>query len=96
MAQKVFDQILAALRTGASNLGGRTRKTVSQVSDSVTRVLDEAGSEGAKIRKALVHNWTSPERSRRGRFVPVALVGLLALGAATAYLLGRTGSEPRG
>jgi hypothetical protein len=96
MPQKVLDQILGALRTGASDLSGRTGETVAQVSDSVSRVLDEAGSEGAKIRKTLVRNWTSLERPRRGRSVPV-LLGILALGAATAYLLGRTSpTEPRG
>jgi len=95
MAQKVFDQILGALRTGASDLGGRTGETVAQVSDSVSRVLDEAGSEGAKIRKTLVRNWTSLETPRRSRTVPI-LLGILALGAATAYLLGRTiPAEPR-
>jgi hypothetical protein len=88
MPKKVFEQILDALRTGASDLGGRTSETAAQVSDSVSRVLEEAGSEGAKIRKALVRNWTSLERPRRSRTVPV-LLGILALGAAAAYLLGR-------
>ena len=48
MAQKAFDQILGASRTGASDLGGRTGETVAQVSDSVSRVLDEAGSAGGE------------------------------------------------
>lgn len=96
MPQKVFDQILEAFKSGASDLGGRTGETVAQVSDSVSRVLDEAGSEGAKIKKTLVRNWTSLERPRRGRTVPV-LLGILALGAAAAYLVGRTApTEPRG
>lgn len=96
MAKKVFEQILDVLRTGASELGGRTSETAAQVSDSVSRVLDEAGSEGAKIRKTLARNWTSLERPRRSRTVPV-LLGILALGAATAYLLGRAApAEPRG
>ncbi len=96
MAQKVFDQILEALQTGASDLGGRTGETVAQVSDSVSRVLDEAGAEGAKIRKTLVRNWTSLQKPRRSRTVPV-LLGILALGAATAYLVGRTTpAAPRG
>ena len=96
MAKKVFEQILDVLRTSASDLGGRTSETAAQVSDSMSRVLDEAGSEGAKIRKALVRNWTSLERPRRSRTVPI-LLGILALGAATAYLLGReTPTEPRG
>jgi hypothetical protein len=68
---------------------------VAQVSDSLSRVLDEAGSEGAKIRKTLVRNWTSLERPRRRRTVPI-LLGILAVGAATAYLLGRAApAEPR-
>ena len=87
MAQKVFDQILEALRTGASDLGGRTGETVSQVSDSVNRILDEAGSEGAKIRRTLVRNWTSLERPRRSRTIPV-LLGILALGAGFVVLEG--------
>lgn len=96
MAQNVFDQILGAFRAGASDLGGRTGETVAQVSDSVSRVLDEAGSEGAKIRKTLVRNWASLDKPRRSRTVPI-LLGILALGAATAYLLGRsTPAEPRG
>ncbi len=96
MAQNVFDQVLGALRTGASDLGGRTGETVAQVSDSVSRVLDEAGSEGAKIRKTLVRNWASLDKPRRSRTVPI-LLGVLALGAATAYLLGRAApAEPRG
>jgi hypothetical protein len=55
----------------------------------VNRILDEAGTEGAKIRKTLVRNWTSLDKPRRSRTVPV-LLGILALGAATAYLVGRT------
>ncbi len=96
MAKNAFDQILSAFRTGAAELGGRTGETVSQVADSVSRVLDEAGSEGAKVKQTLVRNWTSLRAPRRSRTVPV-LLGVLALGAATAYLLTRTGStEPRG
>lgn len=94
--KNAVDQVLSAFRTGASDFNARTGNTVAQVADSVSRVLDEAGSEGAKIRKTLVRNWTSLERPRRSRAVPV-LLGVLALGAATAYLLGRTGpSTPRG
>jgi uncharacterized membrane protein YccC len=96
MSKNAFDQILSAFRSGASDLPRRTGNTVAQVADSVSRVLDEAGSEGAKIRKALVRNWTSLRRPRRSRTVPI-LVGVLALGATTAYLLARAGpSEPRG
>jgi hypothetical protein len=89
MPQKMLDQILEAFKSGALDLGGRTGETVAQVSDSVSRVLDEAGAEGAKIKKTLVRNWTSIEKPRRGRTVPV-LLGILALGAAAAYLVGRT------
>lgn len=96
MPKKVFEQILDALRTGATDLGGRTSDTAAQVSDSVSRILDEAGSEGAKIRKALARNWSSLETPRRSRTVPV-LLGIVALGAATAYLLGRAApAGPRG
>jgi hypothetical protein len=96
MKKNAFDPIISAFRGGASDLGSRTEETVTQVANSVGRILDEAGTEGAKIRKTLVRNWTSLERPRRSRAVPV-LLGVLALGAAMAYLLGRTGpSEPRG
>ncbi len=96
MAKNAFDQFLSAFRSGASEINQRTGETVAQVADSVSRVLDEAGSEGAKIKRTLVRNWTSLERRRRGRAVPI-LLGVLALGAATAYLLGRTPTaEPRG
>jgi len=88
MSKKALDHILAGFREGASDLNERTGATVAQVADSVSRVLDEAGSEGAKIRRTLVRNWTSLERPRRRRTVPL-LLGVLALGAATAYLLGR-------
>lgn len=96
MPKSALDQIISAFRSGSSELNTRTGQTVAQVADSVSRVLDEAGSEGAKIRKTLVRNWTSLARPRRSRAVPV-LLGVLALGAATAYLLGRTGpTEPQG
>lgn len=96
MKQNTFDPIISALRGGASDLGGRTQETVTQVANSVGRILDEAGTEGAKIKKTLVRNWTSLERPSRSRAVPV-LLGILAVGAATAYLLGRmVPLEPRG
>jgi hypothetical protein len=95
MAKKAFDQIVSAFQTGASELNARTGETVAQVADSVSRVLEEAGSEGARIRRTLVRNWTSLERPRRSRAVPV-LLGVLALGASTAYLLRRAAPEPRG
>ena len=95
MKKNAFDPIISALRGGASDLGSRTGETVTQVAHSVGRILDEAGTEGTKIKKALVRNWTSLERPRRSRAVPV-LLGVLALGAATAYLLRRAGApEPR-
>jgi hypothetical protein len=95
MTKNAFDPIIAAFRGGASDLGSRTEETVTQVANSIGRILDEAGSEGAKIRKTLVRNWTSLERPQRSRAVPV-LLGILALGAATAYLVGRAGApEPR-
>jgi hypothetical protein len=96
MKKNSLDPIFSAFRDEASDLGNRTEETVTQVANSVGRILDEAGTKGAKIKKTLVRNWTSLERPRRSRAVPV-LLGVLALGAATAYLLGRTApSEPRG
>jgi hypothetical protein len=92
MAKNALDHILSAFHTGASELNERTGNTVAQVADSVSRILDEAGSEGAKIRRTLVRNWTTLERPRRGRSVPI-LLGVLALGAATAYLLSRTPAD---
>ena len=94
MAKNVLDQFLRAFRTGASEINKRTGETVAQVADSVSRVLDEAGTEGAKIKRTLVRNWTSLERPRRGRSVSMIL-GILAVGAAAAYLLARP-PEPRG
>jgi hypothetical protein len=94
MAKNAFDQILSAFRTGASEINDRTGETVAQVADSVSRVLDEAGTEGAKIKRTLVRNWTSLERPRRGKSVSVIL-GILAVGAAAAYWLSRM-PEPRG
>jgi hypothetical protein len=96
MKKNAFDPIISAFRGGAPDLGNRTKETVTQVANSVGRILDEAGTEGAKIKKALVRNWSSLGRPRRSNAVPV-LLGILALGAATAYLLGRTVPfEPRG
>ncbi|MFI5119436.1 MAG: hypothetical protein ACHQM4_03440 [Thermoanaerobaculia bacterium] len=95
MPKNSLDQIVSAFRAGASELNARTGETVAQVSDSLSRVLDEAGSEGVKIKRTLVRNWTSLERPRRGRAVPI-LVGVLALGAATAYVLSRTAATQRG
>lgn len=96
MAKTAMDHILTAFRTGASELNERAGDTVAQVADSVSRVLDEAGTEGAKIRKTLVRNWTSITPPRRNRTVPI-LLGVVALGAATAYLLSRNATpETRG
>jgi len=94
MAKNPFDQVLSALQAGASDINERTGETVAQVADSVSRVLDEAGTEGAKIKRTLVRNWTSLDRRRRGRSFSVAL-GILAVGAAAVYLLART-ATPRG
>lgn len=96
MAKSAFDQVLSAFRSGASEINERTGETVAQVADSVSRVLDEAGSEGAKIKRTLVRNWTSFDRPRRGRSVPVIL-GVLAVAAAAAYLVRRAiPAESRG
>ena len=95
MTKNAFEPIVSAFRGGASELGSRAERTVTQVASSVGRILDEAGTEGAKIKKALVRDWTSLGRPRRSRTVPI-LLGVLALGAATAFLLGRAGPlEPR-
>ncbi len=95
MAKNAWDHILAALRTGAEEIDVRTGETVAQVADSVTRILDEAGTQGAKIKKVLVRNWTSIERPRRGSAMPI-LLGVVALGAAAAYLVSRAGASARG
>lgn len=92
MTKNTFDQIISALRGGASDLGGRTDDTVTQLANSVGRLLDQAGTEGAKIKKTLVRNWTSLEPPRRSRAVPV-LFGLLGVGLAAAYLLNRVGAS---
>ena len=88
MTKRAFDQIIGGLRCGASDLGSRTDETVTQVANSLGRVLDEAGAEGAKIKKTLVRNWTSLERPRRSPAVPL-LFGVLGVGIAAAYLFRR-------
>jgi hypothetical protein len=88
MAKTALDSILSAFRAGASEFNERAGDTVSLVADSVSRVLDEAGSEGAKIRKALVRNWTAVTRPRSSRTVPI-LLGVVALTAAAAWLASR-------
>jgi hypothetical protein len=88
MTKNAFKQIISALRGGSSELGSRTDETVTQVANSIGRILDEAGTEGSKIKKTLVRNWTSLERPRRSRAVPV-LLGVLGVGIAAAYLLHR-------
>jgi hypothetical protein len=91
MAKNAVEQVLGAFRT---DLHERTGETVAQIADSVSRVLDEAGSEGAKIRRTLVRNWTSLERRPRRRYVPV-LLGLVGLGVAAAYFIGRAAPASR-
>jgi hypothetical protein len=94
MTKNAFNEIISALRGGSSELGSRTEETVTQVANSVGRILDEAGTEGAKIKKTLVRNWTSLERPRRSHTVPL-LFGVLGVGIAAAYLLSRgAGSFP--
>ncbi|GEM_PF-1703303 len=92
MTKNAFNQIISALRGGSSELGSRTEETVTQVANSVGRILDEAGTEGAKIKKILVRNWTSLERPRRNRSVPL-LFGVLGVGIAAAYLLSRVAAS---
>jgi len=95
MTKNAFDQIISAFRGGASELSSRTEETVTQVANSLGRILDEAGTEGAKIKQTLVRNWTSLERPRGNRSVPL-LFGALAVGIAAAYLLRRVAaSSPR-
>ena len=95
MSEKLFDQLLAAFRVGAADLQQRTGETVCQVADSLNRILEEAGSEGQKIKKTLVRNWTSLERRPRRRPVPL-LLGLLGLGVAAAYFVRRGAITARG
>ena len=95
MAQTLLDQLLAAFRVGTSDLQQRTGETVGQVADSLNRILEEAGTEGQKIKKTLVRNWTSLQRPRRRRPVPM-LLGLLGLGVAAAYLARRASATARG
>jgi hypothetical protein len=95
MTKNAFDQIISAFRGGASEVSSRTEETVTQVANSLGRILDEAGTEGAKIKQTLVRNWTSLERPRGNRSVPL-LFGALAVGIAAAYLLRRVAaSSPR-
>jgi len=92
MTKNAFAQVISALRGGSSELGSRTDETVTQVANSVGRILDEAGTEGAKIKRTLVRNWTSLERPRRRRTVPI-LFGVLGVGIAAAYLLRRVAAS---
>ena len=95
MAQTLLDQLLAAFRNGSSDFRQRSNETVCQVADSLNKILEEAATEGQKIRKTLVRNWSSLGRPRRRRPVPV-LLGLLGLGAAAAYLVRRASATARG
>lgn len=88
MTKNTIDQVISALRGGSSELGNRTDETVTQVANSVGRILNEAGTEGAKIKRVLVRNWTSLERPTRSRTVPI-LFGVIGVGIAAAYLLRR-------
>ncbi|MEO8585158.1 MAG: hypothetical protein ABI584_03270 [Acidobacteriota bacterium] len=91
MKTDTFAQVISALRGGSSEVGSRTDETVTQLANSVGRILNEAGAEGAKIKKVLVRNWTSLERPTRSRTVPI-LFGVLGVGIAAAYLLRRVGT----
>ena len=98
MTKNAFEQILSAFRGGASELSSRTDETVTQLANSVGRILDEAGTEGVKIKKTLVRNWTSLDRPSRKRNVSL-LFGALGVGIAAAYLYRRaaaTSPAPRG
>lgn len=95
MAQTLLDHLLAALRVGADDLHERTGETVCQVAGSLNRILEAAGAEGQKIKKTLARNWTSLERPRRRRPVPL-LLGLFGLGIAAAYLARRANATARG
>ena len=93
MTKTAFDQIISAFRGGVSELSGRTDETMTQLANSVGRILDEAGTEGAKIKKTLVRNWTSLDRPRRNRKVSL-LFGALGVGLAAAYLYRRVAATP--
>jgi len=97
MSKATLEAILTALRGGASDLNARTEDTVAQLATSVSRLLDEAGTEGAKIRKTLVRNWTSLDRPRPRRNLPL-VIGAVGVGLAAAYMLRRvaTTSASRG
>lgn len=94
MSQNAVEQIRRALHAGLSDLNERSGETITQVASSVNRVLEEAGSEGAKIRRALVRNWTTLERPRRRRSVPL-LLGIFGVGVAAAYLARRVAATAR-
>lgn len=88
MAKNTLEQILIALRGGASDVNTRTEDTIAQLATSMSRLLDEAGEEGSKIRKTLVRNWTSFDRPRSNRSLPL-LIGAVGVGLAAAYMLRR-------
>jgi hypothetical protein len=93
MAKNALEQILAALRGGASDVNARTEDTVAQLATSMSRLLDEAGEEGSKIRRTLVRNWTSLDRPRSSRNLPI-LIGAVGVGLAAAYMLRRVAARP--
>ena len=93
MAKSILENVLSIVRAGTKELNARSQPVVEQVAESVGHVLDEAGTEGVKIKKALIRSWTGPQRY--GAMLPIILGGAAAALLAAAFL-NRTAKAAKG
>lgn len=83
MTKSILENVVNVVRTGTREFNSRSEPVVEQIADSVGHILDEAGTEGVKIKKALIRSWTGPRR--RGALLPIILGGAAAALLAAAF-----------
>lgn len=88
MARSRVDDILGSMREGLSDARGKGQDLAKEVAGRVEDVLDEAGAQGARVRKELARRWKTVDRVGRDNAFVMA-VAALGIGVVVGYLLSR-------
>ncbi len=92
MAAKNVEDVVGAIREGASDAGARVEEAVHEVAGRIEEALDEARFEGRylgrRVKEELSRRWKTVDRVGRENAFVMAL-GALAVGVLVGYLVSR-------